>query len=166
MLGLDKDHHALGLQLLHKGVGDLGGEPLLQLEPLGEHLHRPGHLAQTHHFPVGDIGDGRRAIEGQHVVLAEGIEVDVLLHDHVVVVHVEALFQVLGRVVGIAPGQLLIHPGDAVRGLQQALAIDVLADPAEDQANALFDLLRIHDVRLLFNSKRQRPRPGRTESRR
>ena len=62
---------------------------------------------------------------------------DVLLHHHVVVVHMEALLQVGGRRVGIATGQFLIHPRDAVRGLQQTLTGNVLADPAEDQARCV-----------------------------
>ena len=66
------------------------------------------------------------------MVLAEGIEMNILFQHHVVVVHVEALLQVGRRRIGIAAGKLLIHPRDAVGGLQQTLTVDILADPAED----------------------------------
>jgi hypothetical protein len=47
VLALD-DHHArlAGAEVLDEGVGDLRGEPLLDLRTLGEHVDEPGELAQ------------------------------------------------------------------------------------------------------------------------
>ena len=63
-------------------VGDLGRQPLLHLQPAGEHVDDPRDLAETEDAAVGEIRDVRLAEEGQQVVLAEAVDLDVPHHDH------------------------------------------------------------------------------------
>ena len=89
---------------------------------------RPGKRVATvsyTHLDVYKRQDGGSAVKGQHVMLAKGVEGDVLLQHHVVLLHMEALFQMLGSAVAIAGSKLLIHPCDSVRGFQKALSVAV-----------------------------------------
>ncbi len=80
-----------GCEDAHEGVGDLRGQPLLDLRALGEHVDEPGQLGQPRDAPalVGDVADVRDAVEGHEVVLAGAVELDVLDEDHLVVAEVE-----------------------------------------------------------------------------
>ena len=144
MLRLQENHNPLGLEFIHERIRNLGGQPLLELKALGIDLQGPGNLAEPYHLAVGDIGDRRRPVKGEHVVFTEGIEGDVLLHHQVVVVHMEPLLQMPGRVVGVAAGQLLIHPRDPVRSLQKSLPGYILPDSLENQPDALLNQFMIH----------------------
>jgi hypothetical protein len=64
-----------------KGIGDLAGQSLLDLQAAGEDVDHAGDLAQPDHLAVGQIADMRMAEEGQHVVLAHRVELDIA-HDH------------------------------------------------------------------------------------
>ena len=57
VLGLDHDHHALGVEHADHGVGDLGGQPLLDQWPAGVALDQAGELRQADDAPVivGDV---------------------------------------------------------------------------------------------------------------
>ena len=118
-----------GLEPLHEEVGDLLGQPLLDLEPARVHLDDPRDLRQPDHAPVRDVGDVGVAEERQQVVLAQRVERDVPHDDHLRVVDLEhrAVDQPL-RVDVVARGELRIHPVDAVGRREQALAVGVLAD--------------------------------------
>src|SRR5579884_2526769 len=84
VLGLDDDEHAPGLEPFDEGVGDLGGQPLLDLGPAGEPLDQPGQLGQPGDAAVvvRDVGDVGLADERHQVVLAHAVEGDVADHDH------------------------------------------------------------------------------------
>ena len=106
------DHaHAPRLEALHQEVGDLLGHPLLDLQAARVHLDDPRDLRQPDHPAPRDVGHGGRPEERQQVVLAQGVERDVLDDDHLAVVDIEdrAVDQPL-RVDVVAGGQLGVHP--------------------------------------------------------
>ena len=53
VLALDDDDDAARLEDAHERVGDLRGEPLLDLRPLGEDVDQPGELGQPGDPAVG-----------------------------------------------------------------------------------------------------------------
>jgi len=77
------------------------------------------------------------------VVLAIGFEADVAQHhDLVVALHLfEGALQDLGRVVLVAGKELLVGAHDAVRCAEQALAIGIVARPAQQDADRFLRLL-------------------------
>src|SRR3954452_9440708 len=133
VLGLDHDDHAAGLEDLHEGVGDLGGQPLLHLGPLGVDVDQPGQLGQPGHLPAlgRDVSDMGHARERHQVVLAHRPQLDVADQDQLVVVEGEDRGQhVLGG--RTHPGrELLGGAGDPPRRLAQPLAPGVLTDRDE-----------------------------------
>ena len=74
-----------------KRVGDLGGQPLLHLRAAGVEVDQPGELGQPGDLAVvvGDVTDVRLAVEADQVVLADGVQRDVLDQHHLVVALVE-----------------------------------------------------------------------------
>ena len=74
-------------------------------------------------------------------MLAQRLQRDVADHDHLVVVGALDDRDELGGVLADPGEDLLVHPGDAGRRFAQAAAVGILADPLEDQPDALFDLL-------------------------
>ena len=66
------------------GFADLLGKAFLQLQAMTEYIHHTGNLAQARNYAIGDICNMNTAIEGKHVVLAKGVEIDVLDDDHLV----------------------------------------------------------------------------------
>src|SRR6059058_3013152 len=66
----DADHgHPAGLQLFHQYVGDLAGEPLLQLQPSSIDIDNPRELADADHSTVRDVPDVERAVKRKQMVL-------------------------------------------------------------------------------------------------
>ena len=110
------DADALRLEPLLEEVGDLLGQPLLDLQAAGVHLDDPRDLRQPDDPAARDVGDRRGPEERQQVVLAQRVERDVLDDDHLAVGDVEdrAVDEPLGVDV-VAGGQLGVHPVDAAR---------------------------------------------------
>ena len=129
-----------GFEPLLEELGDLLGQPLLDLEAPGVHLDDARDLREPDHPAARDVGDRRGAEERQQVVLAQRVERDVLDDDHLAVADVEdrAVDQPLGVDV-VAGGQLRVHPVDALRRPDQALPVGVLADLGEDLADRVLD---------------------------
>ena len=82
MAGFDDDHHAQGLERLLDAVFDLLRHTLLHLKAVGVDIDYAGYLRQSGDVAVRDVGHVGLAVEGQHVVLAEGEKVDILDDDH------------------------------------------------------------------------------------
>ncbi len=76
-------------QLLFEGLRDLAGEALLNLQATGVHVHEPRDFAQPHYFLVGEVGHVALPEEGQQVMLAQAVDLDILHHDHFVVADAE-----------------------------------------------------------------------------
>ncbi len=118
---LDHHAHALRLDDLLDGFGDLRGQPLLHLQAAREDLDQARQLAQPDHFALRNVGDVHLAEEGQQVMFAEAEHLDVLHDHHLVVVDVEQrAFQQLFRIFAIALGQILQGLGIALGRVQQS----------------------------------------------
>ena len=92
VLGLEDDTDTQGVNCALNGFGDLASETLLHLEATGEDIDEACHLAEADDFALGQVGDVRAAEEGQHMVLAERVELNVADNDHLVIVNVEKGF--------------------------------------------------------------------------
>src|SRR5690606_28830948 len=80
-----------------------------------------------------DVADRRRAEERQHVVLAQRVELDAGEHHHLGALGLEegAVDDLLG-VLAVTAGEEPQRALDALRGPQQALARDVLAEAGDE----------------------------------
>ena len=87
---LDNHHYAQGIKSFLNALFDLQGHAFLHLKAMRKDIHHTGNLAQAGDVSVGDIGHVCFAIEGKHVVLAEGEEINVLHDDHLVVIFLES----------------------------------------------------------------------------
>ena len=138
MASLDDHAHALRFDRFVNGVGNLTCEPLLYLQPPREDLDQAGNLAQPDYLSFGNISHMHLAEEGQHVMLAEREDLDVLDDHHLVVVFVEErAAQDRRRILSVPLGQeghRLLNP--AWSG-QQSVAAGVLAIPAQNLAQHL-----------------------------
>src|SRR5215213_2856333 len=76
-------------------------------------------------------------------MLTQAVHRDVADHDHLVVTLLEHRLQGPGRVLVEARGDLLIHAGDPAGGVAEAVAVQVLADPLQNQADAALNLVEI-----------------------
>jgi hypothetical protein len=71
VFGLDHHPDAFGGKVLLQRVGDLLGQPLLDLQVPGEQLDDPGQLRQSKDAFTGQVTDMGDAMKGQQVVLAQ-----------------------------------------------------------------------------------------------
>ena len=139
---------ARGLEHVHDRVGDLVGEPLLHLEPAGEDVHDAGHLGEADDLAVGDVGDVGPAEERQHVVLAHRVQLDVPHHDHALVGLLEhgVADDVLDRH-PVALGEPAERRLDPLGGLEQPVALRVLAQRGEDVPHLVGERLEVSRLR-------------------
>lgn len=87
------------------------------------------------------------AFEERHqMVLAHGIERDIVHDDHLVVMLVEERLEMDGRVLVQAAEAFLVHTSHAGRRFQKPFAVRVFPNAFQDQANALLDLVQVHFV--------------------
>src|SRR5690242_1383807 len=70
-------------------VGDLLGQPFLNLQAASEDIHQARNFAESDHAPFGQIGNMNFAEERQHVMLAEAEDFDIFHDNHLVVIHIE-----------------------------------------------------------------------------
>src|SRR5579884_998460 len=130
---LHHHRHPVGPNHLLQGLRDLARHALLELQPMGVQADQARDLAQPHHPAAGKVGHVRRPEEGQEVVLAEGVELDVPDgHDLVVVLLEERVADRVADVQVVALGQVAQGPRHPLRRPQQALAGGVLPQPAKD----------------------------------
>ena len=134
MLALDDGDHPAGVQALHHGIGHLGREPLLHLWTAGVDVDQPGDLAQPGDPAVsgGDVGHVCHTDEGQQMVFAERVHLDVAHEHHLVMRHVEGGGQDLGGVLAHPAEQFasrLRHPGGS---LAQPVSIRILTDGQQE----------------------------------
>ena len=87
--GLDHDRHPAGCSASHERVGDLGGELFLDLQPAREDVDDARDLGEADHFAIGDVGDVRFADEGQQMMFAHRIKLDVFHHHDLARVGIE-----------------------------------------------------------------------------
>ena len=104
MAGLDHHRHPNRLQVPLQAFRDLTGHALLDLQAAAVHLDQSRHLAQADDPAVRDVAHVDPSIEGQEMMLAQRVHLDVLDQDHVAVGLVEegvAEDVLLGHVVAV-----------------------------------------------------------------
>ena len=79
------------------------------------------------------------------MMLAHGVERNILYHDHFLMTFVKQRLEMRRRVLRKAGKHFLIHTSNARGSLAQAFAIGVFAHAFQNQTNALFDFLCIHN---------------------
>ena len=80
------DRHPQGVEAGLQGLGDLGGQALLQLQTPREDVHDAWDFAESDYLAVGYVGDMALAEKRQQVVLAQRKELNVLHQHHLIVV--------------------------------------------------------------------------------
>ena len=117
-----------GSKLAHEGVGDLGGEALLHLQPVPVARDAARDLRETRDATrARDVADARTAEKRQDVMLAHRGEGDVPHHDHLLVVLLLELFAQVGAGILLHAAQkLLAGARHALRRAGKALAVRVL----------------------------------------
>ncbi len=137
MLGLNHHAHAVGLEHVLDGLGDLGGELFLDLQAMGEALHHPRQLGDAHHAVGRQVADMGAAHHRQHVVLAEANHADVAEHDQLVIAAnlFEGALQIGAWLLAIAGEQFAVGARDAGGGFQQTFAVGIVARPADQGAH-------------------------------
>ncbi len=129
MAGFDDYAYALRLDYFLDGLGDLGGETLLNLEAAGEYFDQARDFAEADDFAVGDVGYVDFAEEREQVVFAEAEHLDVFDDYHFVVGFGEERgFEQGFGVFAVAAGEELHGFVDALGGLLQAFALRVFAE--------------------------------------
>ena len=108
----------------------------LMMEAAGEAIDDAGDLAEADDVAVGDVADVATSVEGQEMVLAEGVDLDVADDDHVVGGGLEdgAVEDLLGCL-AVALREIGHRLGDALGGLLEAFTIGVLAELDEELAD-------------------------------
>jgi len=145
MFGFDDDTDALRIDGFHQRGRHLGGQALLHLEAPGENLEQPRQLAEPQDLLAGNVGDVRLAEKRQHVVLAEGEEIEVLEHDHLgVLFGEERPVDHLARVLLMPLGEEAERTRHAHRRAGEALAPRLGIEGAEERADVALDLLLSH----------------------
>ena len=108
---------------------------LLHLQTAREGVDDAGQLAEADDASGGDVSDGHFAEEGQHVVLAQGIELDVLDDDDLAALVLKdgAVYDGIG-ILALAARVLDERLGGTHGGLGQAFTVWVFTDELDDGA--------------------------------
>ena len=107
MLGFNDYHDAQRVECLLDALLNLKCHPFLHLQTVGEDIDYSGYLAEACDVAIGDVGYMSFAVEGEHVVLAKGKEVDVFYNNHLAIFLFEfGRLQHFVGVHGIAFGKL------------------------------------------------------------
>ena len=131
---------------VHERIGDLRSQSLLQLQASREHLDRTRELREPRHTAVGDIGKMHLAIKRKQVVLAQRVELNIALDDHIVGVDGKRRGQMLRCRLVHASTYFSIHAPHALRRLEQPFALNIFPHALEQKANSLLDFLLVDHV--------------------
>src|SRR3981081_2311866 len=125
---LDDDTDTLRQQGSAESFRNLFGHAFLELKPVSEDADQPRDLAQAHHLSPRQVSDVAGAEKGQHMVLAEAVERDVLDDDHLVIVLVEhgVGYHLLGWL-SVPVGELAQRLRNPLRRRLQTWALRILA---------------------------------------
>ena len=147
----DDHRHTHRVERLLDAVANLHRQPLLYLKPPGEAFDYAGDFRQPRDVAVGDVGHVGAAVEGEHVVLAERIELDVLDQHHLLVLLAEGGraddFQRVGLVALREERHRLGHP---FGGLDESFARRVLAQQAQNLGVVVLEGFDSFDVETLL----------------
>ncbi len=133
MSGLAYDHSSEGFEGLLDALLHLKGKSLLHLEPVTEDIYDACDFAQAGNVAVGDVGDVHLSIKRQHVMFAQGEEIDVPDDDHLVVFLLkEGFSERLVWVLRVASGEDLHGFRNAEGCLLQSFALGILSQQGEN----------------------------------
>ena len=123
-------------------VGDLESQLFLNLQAPREHVGNARQLRQADHLAVRHIGHMRLAHERQHMVLAQGVQLDILDDDHFVIVGVKhgLVYDFIERL-PVPLGQELEGIRCALRCFQQSIAGNIFPCTGDD---LLIQLCSVH----------------------
>jgi hypothetical protein len=118
-----------GIDLLVDGFGDLGRQPLLDLQPPAVHFHQARNFAQSDDLFVGNVCHVTLAEKGQEVVLAQAEEIDIRHDHHLIVLHFkQRVVEHLIRILSITARQEAPRAFETVRRPAQAVSLRILSD--------------------------------------
>ena len=131
------DHHrdALRLEVVPDAVGDLCGQPLLDLQAAGEAVEHAGELGDSDDAVGRQIGDRGLADDRRHMMFAVRLERNVL-EQHELVVAADLLehpAQVDRGILAIAEAVFLPRPRHALGRIEQAFAFGIVAGPVDQR---------------------------------
>jgi uncharacterized protein YeaO (DUF488 family) len=136
MLGLEDDSDALWLELTLKPVGDLRGQPFLDLQVTAEELDDPAEFAEADDPLAREVRHVRDPVKREQVVHAQRVKRDRPSDDELVVA------VVVGKGGGakcLRREQLGVGVGDPARCLLESLTIDVGAEGLEQIPGCTLD---------------------------
>ena len=119
------------------------------MQAAGKDIHHTGYLAQTRDTSVRYIGHMHLAEKGQHMMLAERVEINILDHHHLTIIFLKQgrTQNGLGILV-IALGEKLHGLAYAVRRFLQSLARRILSYLAQQCLYVLGDACRLGLIRI------------------
>ena len=133
MVGRTLDDYTFGSEFLHDDGTYLGCHALLYLKSAGVEVDKPCQFAQSDSLAVGDISYRDVAEEGEDVMLAQGVKLDVFNYDHIrAFVREDGSVDNCIGVLSIPPGDIRHGFGGTHRGLDQALALKIFAQQTYD----------------------------------
>ena len=115
---------------------------LLRLQAMGEDIDDAGNLGQADDLAVRQIADMRLADDRHHVVLAMRMELDVADDDEIVIAGdlLEGAAELFRRAHVVAVEHFEVGLGDALGRVDQALAVRIVAGPAQQRAHGRLGL--------------------------
>jgi len=138
--------HAFWVEGIRKALGDLLGQPFLDLEPVGEHVHNAWDFAQADEFPVRDIPHMRLAEKGEQMMFAQAVELDVAHAHHFIIILLKngAIDDGIGG--GAIPlCEEFIHGSYAVGRFSESFALRVLPYTLQNFPDQIFhEIFSLH----------------------
>jgi len=140
MLRIDDHGNTLRVQRVLDRVRDLSRHLFLNLQALCIDFHDTGQLRNANDTVLRQIRDMGRSDDWDHVVLAMAFEGDIPKQDHLVIAFgfLEGPRQHLGRILRVTGEELLIGANNAIRRVDQPLAVRVVACPAQQRTHRGF----------------------------
>src|ERR1700722_7085327 len=156
MTGFDDHANTLGLDYFLNGLGDLGGETLLNLKATGEQFDEPRNFAETDDAALGNIGDVDLAEKWQQVMFAEAEHFNVFDDDHLVVADgEERAFEQGLRIFLVSLSEEPHGFMHALGGCGEAFAFGVFTEADEHFVDQIFETGAGHGGRFLGSFDRE-----------
>ena len=149
MVSIDDNCHVVSAKYVAEFLRYLHGQALLDLRALCEVLHDAVQFRQTNHGTVGNVSHMRFSNDGHEVVLAVGVESDVLFHQHFVVLVLvieHGHFRFILRIES-AENLLHIHFSNPFRGATQAVIGQVKTHGKHDFPEVMLNFRHLFLIR-------------------
>ena len=148
---LDHDADAVGIDRVLNGICDLFSQSFLYLEPPRVHVYEPCQLADAEDLAPRDVADMAAAEEGEHMVLAEAVDLNVPHDDHACGFLGEAgLIDQFLNIGSISRCEESERRGDPFRCVDEALAVRIFANFDQQFTDKLLNVFSVqsHNVSL------------------